>query len=293
MQVAFLGLGNMGFPMARHLVEAGHPLTVYNRTPGRADALPPSVRRGRSPRDAVSDADIVVTMLADDRAVTHVAFGQTSGFLSGMAPGSLHVSMSTISVALSRRLSEAHAEAGQLYVAAPVFGRPEAAETAKLWIVAGGAEADVNRCRPLFDAMGQGVFVVGNDATAANTVKLAGNFMIASMLETMGETFALARRAGVRPQQFLEVVNAALFQSPLYASYGMRIAEERFDPPGFRLKLGLKDVRLALEAAIAENVPLPLAGVLCDRFMMAIARGEGDLDWSAVARMSAWAAGLE
>ncbi len=292
MKVAFLGLGNMGLPMAQHLVDAGHQVTAYNRTAGRADALGERAQRAGTPREAAAGADVLITMLADDSAVEHVAFGRHVGFFEALPPGGLHVSMSTISVALARRLTEAHAEAGHGYVSAPVFGRPEAAQAAKLWVIAAGAKAEVSRSRPLFDAMAQGTFVVGDDPPTANAVKLAGNLMIAAMLETLSEAYALVRRVGVSPQQFLEVVNGALFKSPLYQNYGTLIAEERFEPPGFRLELGLKDVRLALQAGEASAVPLPIASLLRDQFLSAVANGDAERDWAAVSRVAARNAGF-
>ncbi len=292
MNIAFLGLGNMGLPMAGHLVAAGQQVTVYNRTPERADALGAQVRRVSTPREAVAEAEVVITMLADDAAVEAVMFDEETGCLRAMPRGATHVSMSTISVALAGRLADAHRTAGHHYLSAPVFGRPEAARARKLSIVAAGPSDVVARCRPLFDAMGQAVFVVGDDAPTANVVKLAGNFTIAAMLETLGEAFAVVTRAGVRPAQFLEVVNGALFKSPLYQNYGTLIAEQRFDPPGFRLKLGLKDVRLAMQAAEALTVPLPLASLVRDHFLAALAHGDGELDWAAVSQVSARSAGL-
>ncbi len=291
MKVAFLGLGNMGLPMAQHLVAAGQQVTVYNRTASRADAVH-GAQHAATPTEAAAGADVLITMLADDAAVEHVAFGAHAGFFKSLPPGALHVSMSTISVALARRLTQAHAEAGHGYVSAPVFGRPEAAQAAKLWVVAAGAHQDVARGKPLFDAIAQGTFEVSDDPPTANAVKLAGNFMIAAMLETLGEAFALVRRAGVSPQQFLEVVNGSLFKSPLYQNYGSLIAEERFEPPGFRLKLGLKDVRLTLQAGEAFAVPLPIASLLRDQFLSAVARGDAERDWAAVSQVTARNAGL-
>jgi 3-hydroxyisobutyrate dehydrogenase-like beta-hydroxyacid dehydrogenase len=200
--------------------------------------------------------------------------------------------MSTISVAGSKRLAEQHAARGQIYIAAPVFGRPEAAAAAKLWIVAAGPADSIARCQPVFEAVSRGRSVVGVDPWLANAVKLAGNFLIAAALESMGEAFALVRKSGVDAGQFLEIVNSALFNSPLYAGYGAAVAKEQFEPAGFKLRLGFKDLRLAQDAAEAAAVPMPLAGVLRDRFLAAIARGEGDLDWAALARIAAVQAGL-
>jgi 3-hydroxyisobutyrate dehydrogenase-like beta-hydroxyacid dehydrogenase len=241
-----------------------------------------------SPADAARDVEAIVTMLAEDQAVEQAA----QGFLGTLARGAIHIGMSTISVACSRRLAEQHAAHGQVYVAAPVFGRPEAAAGGKLWIVAAGPAESVVRCQPVFDALGRGSSVVGADPWLANAVKLSGNFLIAAALESMGEAFALVRKSGVDAAQFLEIINNALFNSPLYAGYGAAIAKEKFEPAGFKLRLGFKDLRLAQEAAESAAVPMPLAGVLRDRFLAAMARGEGDLDWAAIGRIAAVQAGL-
>jgi 3-hydroxyisobutyrate dehydrogenase-like beta-hydroxyacid dehydrogenase len=200
--------------------------------------------------------------------------------------------MSTVSVALSQRLAAAHAERAQIYIAAPVFGRPEAAAAAKLWIVAAGPAEQIERCRPLFDALGRGCSVVGAEQPLANVIKLSGNFLIAAALESLGEAFALVRKSGVDAGQFLEIINTALFNSPLYAGYGAAVAKGQFEPAGFKLRLGFKDLRLVQEAAESAAVPMPLAGILRDRFLAALARGEADLDWAAVARIAAVHAGL-
>ena len=211
---------------------------------------------------------------------------------SALAPGAVHVSSSTISVALAARLAAAHEAAGQGFVSAPVFGRPEAAEAGTLWVVAAGREDLIARCRPLFDAVGQGVFVVGAEPPRANAVKLAGNFTIAALLETFGEAFALVRRHGIPPDEFLRIIDTALYQSPIYRVYGSRMAKAESEPAGFALRLGLKDVRLGLQAAGAVDVPMPLASLLRDHFVSAVARGKGDADWSALGEIIAANAGL-
>jgi 3-hydroxyisobutyrate dehydrogenase-like beta-hydroxyacid dehydrogenase len=289
MKLAFIGAGNMGSPMARNLLRAGHQVTVYNRTRAHAEPLrQDGAELADSPADAARDVEAIVTMLAEDQAVEQAA----QGFLGTLARGAIHIGMSTISVACSRRLAEQHAAHGQVYVAAPVFGRPEAAAGGKLWIVAAGPAESVVRCQPVFDALGRGSSVVGADPWLANAVKLSGNFLIAAALESMGEAFALVRKSGVDAAQFLEIINNALFNSPLYAGYGAAIAKEKFEPAGFKLRLGFKDLRLAQEAAESAAVPMPLAGVLRDRFLAAMARGEGDLDWAAIGRIAAVQAGL-
>jgi 3-hydroxyisobutyrate dehydrogenase-like beta-hydroxyacid dehydrogenase len=277
MKLAFIGTGNMGLPIARNLLRAGHSLTIHNRTRERAEPLrQEGAALADSPADAARDAEAVVTMLADDHAVERAV----QSFIETLARGAIHIGMSTVSVALSKRLGELHAGRGQIYVAAPVFGRPEAAEAARLWVVAAGAAEHVERCRPVFDAVGRGCSIVGAEPWLANVFKLSGNFLIAAALESLGEAFALVRKSGGDAGQFLDIVNNALFNSPLYGGYGGAVAKEQFEPAGFKLRLGFKDLRLVQEAAESAAVPMPLA------------RGEGDLDWAALARIAAVQAGL-
>lgn len=291
MNVGFIGLGQMGLPMARNLLKAGHRVTAYNRTRGRAQELESDGGRvALTPGDACH-GEVLVTMLADDQALEELVFGQD---LTSQLPSSaIHVSMSTISIALARRLAETHARAGSLYVSAPVLGRPEAAATAKLFIFAAGPAPAVERAKPLFDAMGQRTFVVGEDASQANVVKLAANFLIASVIESLGEAFALVRKLGVHPGQFLDIMTSTLFSAPVYRNYGQIIVEERFEPAGFKVPLGLKDARLVLAAAEAAAVPMPIANIVRDHLLTAIARGRQELDWSSLARVAAENAGFQ
>src|SRR3979409_260186 len=292
MDVGFIGLGHMGTPMARNLLKAGHRVTVYNRTRGETEALG---REGAQVADKVADAchgDVLITMLADDAAVEGVVFGE-GGALQALRQDAIHISMSTISVALSDRLAEAHGKAGQGYVAAPVFGRPEAAAAAKLFIIAAGADAMLKRCQPLFDAMGQATFVISAKPSDANLVKLSGNFLIASVLESLGEAFALVRKSGIDPQRYLNILTSTLFSAPVYRTYGSIIAEDKNPADGFKMSLGLKDIRLALAAADAKTVPMPVASLIRDHFIEGVAQGEGDADWSGLARLAARRAGLE
>jgi 3-hydroxyisobutyrate dehydrogenase-like beta-hydroxyacid dehydrogenase len=293
MNTSFLGLGSMGLPMAANLLKAGHSLTVYNRTRSRAESLgKQGARVAGSPREAARGCDVLITMLADDAALETVMFGD-EGALGGLSRGSVHVSMSTIGHVLSRRLVDEHQARGQSYVAAPVFGRPDAAESAKLWIVAAGATEAIEGCRPLFEAMGQGTEVLGQDPPMANVVKLAGNFLLASAIEAMGEAFALVRKYGVEPKRFLEIANGRLIRSPVYENYGNLIANGRWEPAGFKLRHGLKDVRLALSAGDEVTTPMPLGSLIRDHYLSAMARGWGDIDWAALARLAAANAGLE
>ncbi|MEW6210714.1 MAG: NAD(P)-dependent oxidoreductase [Acidobacteriota bacterium] len=291
MKIGFIGLGSMGQPMARNILKAGHSLTVYNRSGHRAEELR---EEGATIADSVADAcrgEAVITMLSDDEALETVAFGE-SGIISTLSPRSIHISMSTVSFALSARLAEAHSSAGSGLVAAPVFGRPPAAAAAQLFILAAGSNSDIERCRPLFDAMGQKTFVIGDDPSAANIVKLIGNFLLASLIESLGEAFALGRKAGLDPQTLLEILTGTIFPAPVYKNYGQMIAEQKYEPAGFKLSLGLKDVRLALEAAASLNVPMPSASLARDHFITALARGREGLDWCALASVCAEEAGL-
>ncbi len=286
MKVGFIGLGNMGSGMAANLLKAGHEVTVFNRTAGKMKAL---VEQGARPAARVGDAcrgDAVITMLAADDALESVVFG-SEGVISSLGRGAIHVSMSTISIALSEKLAAAHSEAGQRFVAAPVFGRPEAAAAAKLFLVAAGAPDAVDACLPLFDALGQKTFTFGNNPQAANLVKLSGNFLIASVIEALGEAMALVGKAGVDRGQYLDLLTSTLFSAPVYQIYGRLIAEQKFEPAGFAAPLGHKDIRLTLAAAETLRVPMPLASLLHDRFLTLLAQGGGALDWSAISQLSA------
>jgi 3-hydroxyisobutyrate dehydrogenase-like beta-hydroxyacid dehydrogenase len=289
--VGFVGLGRMGSGMARNLLKAGHALTVFNRTQDKASPLAALGARVAEQPSGAAFSDVVITMLADDRAVEDVMFGE-AGLLRAMSHHSIHVSMSTISVDLSERLTSAHREAGQTFVAAPVFGRPDMAGAAKLFIVAGGPDAAIARCQPLFDAMGQRTFSAGERPADANLIKLTGNFLIASAIESLGEAVALVRWAGVDPARYLEILTSSLFTAPIYKTYGDIIAAERYQPGGFATGLGLKDIRLALAAADAEGVPMPVASLLRDRFLTLVARGDHESDWAALAKLAAHDAGL-
>lgn len=291
MHLAFIGLGKMGAGMARNLLHAGHHMAIYNRTPEKAQSLAAEgARLCVSAGQAALGCEAAFTMLGDDASVEEVVFGK-DGVISTLGRGSMHISSTTISTALARRLAAEHARRGQQFVSAPVFGRPDAAEGKRLLVVAAGPEELVARCRPLFDAIGRQMFVAGNEPWQANAAKLCGNFMIANILEAFGEANAVLRKAKVPPQLFLEVMNA-LMASPIYANYGKMIADEQFTPAGFALTLGLKDVRLALATADELAAPMPLGSLLRDQFLSALAAGQGEMDWSSVARVAARNAGL-
>ena len=281
----------MGSGMARNLLRAGHEVTVYNRTRDKAEALAADgARVADSPADACRDAEAVITMLADDAAVEQLVFGE-NGIAAALAPGAVHISSSTISTALARRLAREHARRGQHYLSAPVFGRPDAAESKRLLVVAAGRAEAIERCRPLFDAVGRQTFVAGAEPWQANAVKLCGNFMIASMLETFGEAYAALRKSNVDPHLFLDVMNA-LFASPVYANYGKIVADQNFEPAGFALRLGLKDARLVLETAQECAAPMPLASLIRDHLLSGVAQGQAEMDWASIARVIARDAGL-
>ncbi len=291
MDIGFIGLGQMGLPMARNLLKAGHRVRVYNRTRSRAEPLAEDgALIAGTPAEAAS-GDAVASMLANDAAAEEVVFGK-DGVLQGLPKGAAHISMSTITVALSERLAGTHAQAGQTYISAPVFGRPDAAAAAKLFIVAAGEKAAVDRLQPLFDAIGQRTFFLGETAPQANLVKLSGNFLIASAIESLGETVALMRKYGVEPARFIEIMTETLFAAPVYRTYGALIAEEKYQPAGFKMELGLKDVRSVLAAAEAKSMPMAVASVVRDHFLSGLARGGADLDWSALAKVIAEDAGL-
>ncbi|CEJ85196.1 Uncharacterized oxidoreductase YfjR [Hyphomicrobium sp. GJ21] len=290
MRIGLIGLGQMGTGIAANLLKAGHELTVYNRTRAKAEAF---ASEGAKVADHIADAcrgDAVITMLSNDDAVESAVYGD-GGVLASLSKGAIHVSSSTISVALSKRLAEHHAERGQRYVAAPVFGRPEAAAAAKLFIVAAGSPEAVKTAMPVFDAIGQRTFTVSEDAPAANIIKLSGNFLIASVIESLGEAMALVGKAGIDKHQYLELLTSTLFGAPIYKTYGTLIADEKFSPPGFAAPLGLKDVRLTLAAGDDLRVPLPLASLLRDRYLTLLANGGDNLDWSAIGGLPAKDAG--
>ncbi len=290
MRVGFIGLGRMGAGMAANLLAAGHELIVYNRTPGKAASLS---ARGAQVASTIAEAcrgDVVITMVANDDALSGIAFGG-GGLIAHCRPECTHVSMSTISIELSARLTAAHVAAQQQFVAAPVFGRPDAAAAAKLFIVAAGTRAAVDRCEPLFSNLGQRTFYLGAEPAAANLVKLSGNFLIASVIESLAEALALIGKAGIDQRAYLELLTSTLFNAPVYRNYGALIVEQQYEPAGFAAALGLKDIRLALAAGDALRVPLPLASLLRDRFLALLAQGGEALDWSAIARLAASDAG--
>ena len=292
MQIGFIGLGRMGAGIAANLLRAGHHVSVWNRSPDKARPL---VEAGAvlaaSPKAAAIGCDVVLSMLADDAALGGVLAGE-DGLYAGLKPGGLHVSMSTISVNTADQTGAGHRTREQRFLCAPVFGRPEAAAAAKLFIVAAGEATDFKLAEPLFGAISQRVFYIGGTPSAANLVKLCGNFMILSAIESMGEALALAAKGGVAKQQLLDVLLGTLFDCAVYRTYGPILVGEKFKPAGFAAPLGLKDMRLAAQSADALRVPMPLLSVLRDHLLQTIAQQGEEIDWSAIAHTTAKNAGL-
>ncbi|CAD6557002.1 2-(hydroxymethyl)glutarate dehydrogenase [Paraburkholderia hiiakae] len=288
MDIGFIGLGEMGGAMVGNLLKAGHTVRVWNRTAAKAQPLADAGARivGR-PGEAFA-GDAVLSMLADDAALREVI---DAPLLDHAQPGLVHVNMATISVELAEALAQAHAARGLHYVAAPVLGRPDAAQAAKLTIMAAGATEAIDRVQPLFDVIGQKTWRVGAVPQQANVMKLAANFMLASAVESLGEAAALLDGYGVAMRDFLDVVTAGPFPGPVYAGYGGMIAQRRYEPALFKARLGLKDVRLALAAAAAAATPMPLASVLHDSLLEAVAHGDGDRDFAVLGKVAARRAG--
>lgn len=290
--IGFIGLGHMGIPMATNLIKAGFALRVYNRTPDRAAPLTAlGAKQVFRPRDVAQPGGIVITVVSNDAALEEVVLGE-DGILPVLDSKGVHLSMSTVSPAVSRKLATLHGRRGSMYLAAPVFGRPEAAATRKLWIALSGAKAGKDRVQPILQAMGQGSFDFGENAVAANVVKLAGNFLIVSALEALAEAFALAEKNGVDRGKVAEMLGQTIFACPIYQNYGKAIANQVFEPAGFKLSLGLKDVSLALDAAGSAKVPMPLGSLLYDRLLTSAAKGREDMDWTALALSVSEDAGL-
>lgn len=292
MDLGFVGLGAMGTGMARVLLRAGNRVTVWNRSPGRTAPLAAEGAAVAGTPAEAARSGVVLSMLADDRAVEAVAAGP-EGLLAGLPAGGVHVSMSTIGVDTADALARRHADAGRSLVSAPVFGRPDAAAAARLSVVVAGPRDAVARVSPALRALGPKLFELGERPAAANVVKLAGNFLITAVIEGLAEAFAVVGKAGVDRAALLDVLVGTLFDAPVYRSYGRIVLEERFTPPGFALPLGLKDNRLLLEAGEQLAVPLPLASLVRDRMLSAIATGHSREDWSAFARVVRELAGLD
>ena len=285
MKIGFIGLGHMGSAMASNLLKAGHDVTVFNRSPGRSRKLIELGAHEATDVAGVCHTQVVITMLADDGAVAGVALAHDS-LIANLPKGAIHISMSTISAELSRRLAQAHREAGQRYIAAPVFGRPDMAAAAKLFVIAGGDPATIDICQPLFDALGQKTSRIGPEPSAANLVKLTGNFLQAAIIEALGEAIALIGKAGIDRRAYVELLTSTVFTAPAFKIFGPLIADGRFEPALFGAPLGYKDIRLALAEAESLRVPMPLANLVHDRFLRLLAQGGDKLDWSAIGSLA-------
>ncbi len=283
MEAGFIGLGSMGLPMATNLIAAGAKLIVYNRTAAKAA---PIVAQGaalaKAPGDAATAGGIAITMLADDAALESVATG-ADGLAARLGAGGIHLSMSTIAPATATRMARYHAERGSIYVAAPVFGRPDNAAARQLVVCTSGPAAAKERVRPLLEAMGRAIFDYGEEPGAANVAKLTGKFLVGAALEAMAEAFTMAERNGVARTQVAEMLGKTLFACPIYQRYGEMVANKRHTPAGFALPLGLKDVELALKTGGDARVPMPIASIVRDRLIAALAHGRAAMDWSALA----------
>jgi 3-hydroxyisobutyrate dehydrogenase-like beta-hydroxyacid dehydrogenase len=294
-EIGFVGLGRMGAAMAANLAAKGRPVIAYVR---RQDQIAKLEALGLRPTTDICDllhCEVVISMLPDDDAVREIVFGRSDigfdGLAAGLMPGSIHLSMSTISTAAASLMASEHARNGQGYVAAPVFGNPDAAKARQLFIVAAGATADVERCQPIFDGIGQRTFVIGTEPGDANLFKLLGNMMSATALEMLGEVVAVVRKRGLDPQPFIDIMTSTMFGGRAHKIYGDKIARQTY-APGFVLPLVLKDVRLALAEAEQAGAPMPSVGVVRDRLITGIARGHGELDWTALGLIAAEEAGL-
>ena len=291
-KISFIGLGSMGEPMAHNLLKAGYELRVYNRDARKTEALTSKgAKRSESPANVVEPGGIVITMVANDAALESVTLGE-EGILQRLGPGGVHVAMSTVSPAIARKLASIHAQHGCAYVAAPVFGRPEAAAAQKLWIAVAGNAAAKERVRPVLQALGQGIFDFGDEPGKANIVKVCGNFMIGAAMETMAETLALAEKNGIDRSDYINMLAQTIFACPIYQNYGRTIAERKFTPVGFQLQLALKDNNLLLDAAEDAHVPMPFASFTHDRLTTAVAKGWGEKDWAQVTQLVSDDAGL-
>jgi 3-hydroxyisobutyrate dehydrogenase-like beta-hydroxyacid dehydrogenase len=289
MEAGFIGLGAMGRGMVANLLKAGHRIRVWNRSRGPMDEL---ARQGAEPVEEARLAfgGVVISMLADDEAVREIILAPR--LLEAAPPGTVHVNMATISVRLAEQLAAEHQRHGVQYVSAPVFGRPDVAAAGQLNIVAAGDAAAIGRVQPLLDVIGQRTWPVGPEPRQANAVKVAGNFMIAAAIESMAEAAVMVERFGVSSAELLNVLTNTLFAAPVYQNYGALIAERRYEPAAFRLALGLKDMRLVLEAADSARTPMPFASVLRDHLLEAVAQGQGEWDWAALAEVTRRHAGL-
>lgn len=289
MKIGFIGLGQMGRGMVARLIERGHALNVWNRTHGAAEAFRERGATISEQAEQVLGAEVVITMLADDAAVRAVWLD--SGMVGRMPASAIHLNMASVSLALGKELAAAHRKNGSDYVAAPVFGRPSAAASGELDIIAAGNPAAIERCTPLFEVLGRRWFNVGTEPQRANIVKIARNFLLGTIIESLGEAFALVQKSGVAPAAFLDLITSTSMNAPAYKNYG-RLILDRPEQPTFTLKLGMKDVELALSAGRETGVPMPLAELLIEQHVAAIEHGYGDREWASLGNYIAEQAGL-
>lgn len=278
-KIGFIGLGNMGLPMAKNLIKAGYQLQVYNRTAAKADELnQDEITICKTPEEAAGNVQFVVTMLSEDSVLEEAVSGE-NGLLKSLKPGAIHISMSTVSPETSVKLDKLHQQNGSCYLTAPVFGRPEAAAAQKLWVCVSGNTSIKEASKPILESMGQGIFDFGEEAGKANVVKIAGNFMIMASMEMMAEAFTLGEKNGIDPKKMADFFGSTLFNAPIYQNYGKLIANKSYEPVGFKAKLGYKDARLALALSQKSEMPMPFAAAVHNRLLTAVAKGWGDRDW--------------
>jgi 3-hydroxyisobutyrate dehydrogenase-like beta-hydroxyacid dehydrogenase len=279
-KIGFIGLGNMGLNMVKNLINVGYHVRVYNRTISKADELEQSsITRCKSPAEAADGVPVIITMLSEDEVLKEAVLG-ADGILQKLPKNSLHISMSTISPDTAQHLAKHHADAGSNYLAAPVFGRPEAAAAKKLWICISGDQQSKEIAKPILECLGQGIFDFGEDAGGANVVKIAGNFMIMASLEMMAEAYTLAEKNGLDRLKVSEFFGATIFNTPVFQNYGKVIATKQYEPVGFKAKLGYKDARLAFKLSQQAETPMPIATAIHNRLLTAVAKGWGDRDWA-------------
>ncbi len=294
MKVGFIGVGIMGSGMARNLLKAGYDVTVYNRTRSKAESLSSEgANIADEPVDVANNSDILITVLEGDKSVEEVLFNGGIDLISNLPENAIHISMETISVNYSRLLNENHKKKGKGFIAAPIIGRGDAAEAGELTLIVGGSAIDVDRCSSVFDAISKNFVHVGEAPDMAAFVKLSNNYLIAGALGAMGEAFAVVRKAGVDPQVFYDLITTTMFSAPIYKYYGSNVVNDIHSPPNFRTELGLKDITQMIDSAANLGVPMPLGELLQGQISQTIDAGDRDLDWSAMARVAARAAGLE
>jgi 3-hydroxyisobutyrate dehydrogenase-like beta-hydroxyacid dehydrogenase len=293
MKIGFIGLGRMGQGMASRVLGGGHDLLIYNRSAGKsADLEKAGAKVASTIADVCKGRDLVIAMVADDAALEQTTLGP-GGVRESMSTDTVYVAMGTHSAGAIQAVGAALREKGQAFVAAPVLGRPDAAAAGQLVIVCAGPPEALKRCEPVFAVMGRKTMEAASAPEAAIAIKLANNFVLGCAIETMAEAFALVRKYGVNPQVFYEVMTEGLFAAPAYKVYGKLIVDSSYDKPGFTVKLGLKDIKLALAAAELVGVPLPSGSVVRDRLVGAIGHGDGDKDWAVLGKEQARACGLE